>query len=144
MSTASAIDHAIATPTPVRLRLVAPLAPERVGRGAFTMMAIAVMALGLLAILFVNTMVAQGGFALVELKAEQSGLHERRQGLEASIALAAAPAALEASARALGMVQGKAPAFLRVTDGRVLGKAAPARGRKAAADKATVARPDPA
>lgn len=118
------------------------------------MMAIAVLALGLLAILFVNTMVAQGGFALVELKAEQSRLQERRQALEASIALAAAPASLEASARALGMVQGKAPAFLDVADGRVLGKAIPARGRKAAAGRTTAgrataedapaARPDPA
>lgn len=118
------------------------------------MMAIAVLALGLLAILFVNTMVAQGGFALVELKAEQSRLQERRQALEASIALAAAPASLEASARALGMVQGKTPAFLDVADGRVLGKAIPARGRKAAAGRTTAgrataedapaARPDPA
>lgn len=113
------------------------------------MMAIAVMATGLLAILFVNTLVAQGGFALVELKAEQSKLQERRQALEASIALAAAPAALEASARALGMVQGKAPAFLDVSNGKVLGKASPARGPKAAATEdrlgnAPSSRPDPA
>lgn len=96
------------------------------------MMTVGVLALGLLAILVVNTMVAQGGFSLVELRAEQSTLNERRQALEASIALAAAPASLEAKARELGMVRMKSPAFLRVSDGEVIGKATPAKARRSA------------
>lgn len=128
--TPSALDLPSPVPARVRLRLVAPLAPERVGRGAFTMLAVGVLALGLLAILVVNTTVAQGGFALVELRTEQAKLAEQRQALEASIALAAAPASLEASAIALGMVRMKSPAFLRVSDGKVLGKAAVIKPRR--------------
>jgi hypothetical protein len=99
------------------------------------LIAVGVLALGLLAILFVNTMVAQGGFAVVELRAEQARLAERQQVLQASIAGAAAPAALEGRALALGMVRMKSRAFLRVSDGKVLGNAAVAKGRPADADR---------
>jgi hypothetical protein len=128
MSTAAALIPGDSERVGVRLRLVAPLAPDRVGRGAFTLLALAILAFGLLAILVVNTTVAQGGFALSELRAEQAQLAERRQSLEAAIAMAASPATLESSALALGMVRMKSPAFLRVSDGKVIGKATPALG----------------
>lgn len=153
MSTAvvADFDRGGSEPGPVRLRLVAPLAPDRVGRGAFTMMTVGVLAVGLLAILVVNTMVAQGGFSLVELRAEQSALSERRQALEESIAVAAAPASLEAKARELGMVRMKSPAFLRASDGKVIGKTTQAKARKSAGSRAgsdssrtSSTQPDPA
>ncbi|MFM7147543.1 MAG: hypothetical protein ACKOW5_14565 [Actinomycetales bacterium] len=135
MSAATALDQVPSQRQGSPLRLVAPLAPDRVGRGAFTLIAVGVLALGLLAILFVNTMVAQGGFAVVELRTEQARLAERQQVLQASIAGAAAPAALEGRALALGMVRMKSRAFLRVSDGKVLGKATVAKGRPADADR---------
>lgn len=114
------------------LRLVAPLAPDRVSRGVFAVIVVFVLALGLLSILLVNTMVAQGAFAVSGLKAEQTQLDERAQLLHEAISAAAAPAALRAAARRLGMVQGKDPAFIRVTDGRVLGKPSVTKGKRAA------------
>lgn len=129
MSTASALEarpsHLTGSP---RLRLVAPLAPDRVSRGVFAVIVVFVLALGLLAILLVNTMVAQGAFTVSALRAEQSQLDERAQALHEAISAAAAPASLRAQARRLGMVQGTDPAFIRVTDARVLGTPSVAKG----------------
>lgn len=120
-----------------RLRLVAPLASDRIGRGAFAVIVVMVGAVGLTAILLVNTMVAQGAFSLTALKAEQAQLAERESTLHASIAALEAPAALESMARQLGMVPAKSPAFLRVSDGRVLGTPKPARPLRGSRDSSS-------
>jgi len=111
---------------------VAPLAPDRVSRGVFAVFVVIVLALGLLSILVVNTMVAQGAFTVSALRAEQAHLDEQSQSLHEAISAAAAPAALRSQARRLGMVQGRNPAFIRVTDATVLGTPSVAKGGRSA------------
>lgn len=112
-----------------QLRLVAPLAPDRVGRGAFIFMVLGVVAAGLMIILIINTTVAQGSFELGTLKAERASLTERESTLNAQLAALSTPDSLRSMARQLGMVPSRNPAFLRVSDGEVLGKPTRAKGR---------------
>jgi hypothetical protein len=83
---------------------------------------------GLLALLLVNTAMANGSFRLHDLQAASDQLTDRQEALRQDIAVQAAPERLAARARALGMVPSGSAAFLRLSDGRVLGvaKAAPA------------------
>lgn len=116
-----------------QLRLVAPLAPDRVGRGAFILMVLGVVAAGLFIILIINTTVAQGSFELSTLKTERAALAERESTLNAQLAALSTPDSLRSMARQLGMVPSRNPAFLRVSDGVVLGKPTRAKARGSAA-----------
>ena len=66
-------------------------------------------------------------------KVRSAVLTDREQALEQEVALEASPRRLAARAEALGMVRSENPAFIRLSDGRVLGK-----------PKAGVAPPPPA
>lgn len=116
-----------------QLRLVAPLAPDRVGRGAFVFIVLGVVAAGLMVVLIINTTVAQGSFELTTLKTERAALAERESTLNAQLAALSTPESLRSMARELGMVPSRNPAFLRVSDGVVLGKPMRAKGRGSAA-----------
>jgi hypothetical protein len=87
-----------------------------------------VLSLGLGALLLLNTLLAQGSFALHSLEAQVSELADREQALRQKVAELAAPGRLERRARALGMVPSANPAFLRARDGKVLGVPMPATG----------------
>lgn len=113
--------HARAHARP-HLRLVAPLRPERASRGVFALFVGGLLALGLLGMLLINTSLAQGAFVVSELRAQQAELLEQEAGLSQAVAAMAAPKALEAQARALGMVPSESPAFLSLADGTVLGR----------------------
>jgi cell division protein FtsB len=118
-----------------QLRLVAPLAPERVGRGAFILIVLGVVAAGLMIVLIVNTAVAQGSFELTTLKTERASLAERESTLNAQLAALSTPDSLRSKARELGMVPSRNPAFLRVSDGVVLGQPTRAKGRGSTASE---------
>jgi hypothetical protein len=51
-----------------------------------------------------------------------AALADRQQALEQEIAAAAAPQRLAARAAALGMVRSENPVFIRISDGRILGR----------------------
>ncbi len=110
------------------LKVVAPLRPERASRGVFAMVITGGLGLGLIAMLLINTTVAQGAFTLSELKTQQRELNQTLATLTEQVEAAGAPAVLEQSARALGMVPSETPVFIEVPDGRVLGKPKPAPG----------------
>jgi type IV secretory pathway VirB10-like protein len=107
--------------------VVAAPAPDR-ARTAFVALCLVLLGGGLLALLLVNTAMANGSFRLHDLQAASDQLTDRQQALRQDIAVQAAPERLAARARALGMVPSGSAAFLRLSDGRVLGvaKAAPA------------------
>lgn len=112
------------------------LVPQRrpsVSRIPFAAVLVVVLGGGLLGLLLLNTLVAQNSFALHRLAAESVELQQREQLLAGQVQAMQAPGSLAARATKLGMVPGGPPAFLRVSDGRVLGKA-----------RAGVARPTPA
>jgi hypothetical protein len=102
------------------LRLVPT--PRRVPpRAPFAIMVVAVLIAGLLGLLALNTMLAQGSFQLHALQTRSTALAEREQLLQQQVDAAQAPTALALAATALGMVPGGPPLFLRSTDGAVLG-----------------------
>lgn len=110
------------------LRIVSPLRPERASRGMFALIVGGVLVVGMVAILVINTTLAQGAFTISELQARQADLAQQAQALSEGVAAAAAPKALEKQARSLGMVPSENPVFLQVPSGKVLGKPKPAGG----------------
>jgi hypothetical protein len=114
-ATRGARGHRTARP---QLRIVSPLRQER--------------ASGMIVILVINTALAQGAFTVSELQNQQASLAQEEQLLSQAVAAAAAPDALEKSARAMGMVPSQTPVFLKVPSGKVLGKATAAPGGTAA------------
>lgn len=110
------------------LRVVLPLRPARASRGVFALFVTALLALGLLAMLVINTSLAQGAFALSELKSQLSSLNDQEAMLREQVAGYGAPERLEARARDLGMVPAEAAAFLDARDGSVVGNTRPTGG----------------
>ena len=97
-----------------RLRLVAPLRPERASRGLFAVVVTIVLALGLIVMLLINTSVAQTAFVVSELQSKQRKLARTEASLTQAIAAVAAPPVLESRARSLGMVPATRPVFLKI------------------------------
>jgi Tfp pilus assembly protein PilX len=95
-------------------------------RGAFILVVTALLVLGLVGMLLINTLLAQGAFQITALRSAQSALLEQEQRLSQSIAEQAAPARLTARARELGMVPVRTAVFLQLPDGTVLGRPVPA------------------
>ncbi|MBB4922849.1 septum formation initiator family protein [Kitasatospora kifunensis] len=96
------------------------------GRMPFAVLMVLLLALGLLGLLMLNTALNEGSFELTKLQKQTNTLTDQQQRLQQQIDHAAAPDALEKSARQLGMVAGGDPAFLQ-DDGKVLGSPAPAK-----------------
>ncbi|MEZ5115587.1 MAG: hypothetical protein R2737_04885 [Candidatus Nanopelagicales bacterium] len=114
-----------------RLSLVAPLSvapPVRAGRGAFVVLVCLILAVGLIGLLVINTSLAQGAFVVGELRQQQAALGEQEQKLAQAVEADAAPLRLQRAAKALGMVPSVTPVFLRLEDGKVLGRPEAAAG----------------
>jgi hypothetical protein len=105
-----------------QLKIVAPLRADRASRGAFAIIVTAILALGLLGMLVINTSLAQGAFVVTELQRDLQIATEQEQALAEEIAALGGPVALEQAARSLGMVPNGSPAFVDVDGGRILGK----------------------
>ena len=107
------------------LRLVPPL---RTGapRAPFVLLLGALLAGGLAALLWLHTALAEDSFRLQDLTTRSSALEAREQALELEVARAASPRVLARRAEAMGMVRSVNPAFIRLSDGQVLGKPRPA------------------
>jgi hypothetical protein len=88
----------------------------------FALVVTGALGLGLVGMLLINTTVAQGAYTLSELKGQQRELNQALATLTEQVEAAGAPAVLESSARALGMVPSETPVFIEVPDGRILGK----------------------
>jgi hypothetical protein len=118
--------RAPARPPRPSLRVVQAPAAER-GRTGVIVLALLLLGVGLLTLLLINTALAQGSFRLHDLQATSDRLADREQALRESIDAAAAPERLAERARALGMVPSQSTAFVRLSDGKVLGVAEPAK-----------------
>ncbi|MDH4159141.1 MAG: cell division protein FtsL [Actinomycetota bacterium] len=84
------------------------------------------LVVGLGGLLVLNTVLAEGAFRVHDLEAKVAVLADQEQALQQQVAGLAAPARLMQRARALGMVPMSGPAFLRTSDGKILGRPAPA------------------
>ena len=104
-----------------RLSLVPPMRPGA-PRAPFVVLLGTLLTGGLAGLLFLHTALAEDSFRLQDLKNRSAVLTDREQTLEQQVALEASPRRLSARAEALGMVRSENPAFIRLADGKVLGK----------------------
>ena len=131
----TAVPSAVPSGAPARSRrrpplaLVPPARPAARGplrRSPFVVVVVALLAAGLLGLLVLNTALAQDAFRLHTLKQESRVLEDREQALRREVEALQAPSVLAERAVELGMVQAGPPAFLRLSDGAVLGSTTPA------------------
>jgi len=112
------------TGTP-RLRVVKGV-PLRRGDAAFGIICVTLLAAGLIGLLLLNTSMAQGSFTLHDLRTTSDQLADTQGILTQSLDASKAPANLASRASAMGMVPAASAAFLRLSDGKVIGVAKPA------------------
>jgi hypothetical protein len=114
------------TKTTPRLRVVTGAPPKR-GGPAFGIVCATLLAAGLLGLLLLNTVLAQGSFTLHDLRATSDQLSDAQDALNQSLAASKSPVNIASKAVSMGMVPAQSPAFLRLSDGRVIGVAKPAK-----------------
>lgn len=108
-----------------RLRVLAP-PPATRRRLPFAAACVALLALSLLGLLLLNIALTRGAYDVQGLQREATLLGEHEQALAEQLAARAAPGPLSESAAELGMVPSTSPAFVRLSDGAVLGVPQPA------------------
>ncbi|MFN2539408.1 MAG: hypothetical protein ABR549_14835 [Mycobacteriales bacterium] len=106
------------------LRLVPPRRSSA-AKTPFVVVLVALLAGGLLGLLLLNTMVAKQSFSLHDLSARDKVLTQQESDLSRQVQDLEAPASLAGRAAALHMVPSGTPAFLRLSDGKVLGRPQP-------------------
>ncbi len=115
--------------TVLRRRPALAVVPERrvvLGRAPFVGGVVVMLVAGLLGLLALNTALAKDAFRLHTLTVDGRALEDREQTLAQEVERLRAPQSLAEKAAALGMVQAGPPAFLRLSDGVVLGSPTPA------------------
>ncbi len=100
---------------------VVPTPTARASSGAFALFVGAVLAVGLLGLLGLNTLLAQGAFATTDLARKQAALDTAAEALQQQVAVLESPEVLAVSAHRLGMVGTKNPVFLDPVTGKILG-----------------------
>lgn len=103
------------------LRVVTP--EERAGSAWFPVLCIALLLVGLGAVLGLNTAMAQDSFEVTALEARTAELSDTEAALEQSINDHSSPQNLAIEARALGMLPNSTAAFIDIEKGRILGVA---------------------
>jgi hypothetical protein len=124
---ARALNRPTTTP---RLRVVTG-APQRRGGATFGIICATLLAAGLIGLLLLNTSLAQGSFILHDLRADSDQLSDTQDALSQSLAATKSPASLATRAASMGLVPGQSSAFLRLSDGKVIGVATPASAGRA-------------
>ena len=115
----------LAAPEPKRtnpLRLVPPRRSSA-SKAPFVVVLVGLLVGGLLGLLALNTLVAQQSFAIHDLALKDKQLAQQEQDLARQVQGLQTPASLAARATALKMVPSGPPAFLQLSDGKVLGTA---------------------
>jgi hypothetical protein len=116
------------TPTPRQLKVVAP--PEVQGNGVFLALCVALLLGGFVAVLMLNTAMAKGSYTMRDLQRQSDTLTDQQDSMRQTIDAVSGPGPLAQRARKLGMVPAETAAFLRLSDGKVLGVAKKAKANK--------------
>lgn len=106
---------------PRQLKVVAP--PEIRGNGMFLALCVLLLLGGFVGVLMLNTAMAKGSYTLRGLQHRSDELTDTQDSLRHSLDAVRGPGPLAQRARELGMVPAATPAFLRLSDGAVLGVA---------------------
>ena len=112
-----------ASPQPLR---VVPAAVGQPGNGVFAALCMLLLVGGLVALLMLNTAMAEGSFTLNRLQNTSGELADTQDALTQAIDAQRSPGNLASRATKMGMVPADSAAFLRLSDGKVLGVAAAA------------------
>jgi hypothetical protein len=110
-----------------RARLtVVPRRPQRTPRMPFMVLVATVLLGGVVGLLLFNTHMQTGSFRATALEQQVDALHAKEQSLRMELDQLREPQRVATRAQELGMVPITNPAFLRLSDGKVLGDAVPA------------------
>jgi hypothetical protein len=109
-----------------RLRVV-PATISSTGNGVFALVCMVLLAAGLVALLMMNTALASGIYQLKGLQAQSGTLTDTQEQLTQVVDGLRSPRTLADKAQALGMVPAKSMAFVRLSDGTIIGVAQPAK-----------------
>jgi len=105
-----------------RPRLFLVRRPSRqAARTPFVVLLLVIGGVGLVGLLLINTRLQQGALAVTSIDRENQSLRERAEALAQEVDALSAPQRLSSRARELGMVPNPGPAFIRLSDGAVLG-----------------------
>ncbi|WP_052593479.1 hypothetical protein [Luteipulveratus mongoliensis] len=115
---------------PTRLRVISGDDVRRSNTG-FGVLCALLMTVGLLAVLLLNTARAEQSFALGSLQQTSDRLSDNEEQLRTDLAGVQAPQQLALKAQELGMVPATEVAYVRTSDGKVLGVAKKAAGASA-------------
>jgi hypothetical protein len=121
-STRPAPGRAPGRPSRPTLRVVRVPLPDR-SRAVFAVSCLLLLVGGMVALLLINTALAQGSFRLHDLQGATQQLGDTEQALRQDVDRQGAPERLARRAKALGMVPAGPSAFIRLSDGRVIGVA---------------------
>ncbi|MDX6327506.1 MAG: hypothetical protein QOK15_3860 [Nocardioidaceae bacterium] len=108
-----------------RLTLVAPRRTQA-PRVPFMILVGAVLLGGVVGLLLFNTSMQQASFRATALQTRADELHAQEQSLQMELDKLRDPQRVAIQAKALGMVPMVNPAFLRLSDGKILGDPLPA------------------
>jgi hypothetical protein len=103
-----------------RLSLV-PVRRTRPPRAPFAVLVFAILGAGVVGLLLFNTHMQQASFHATRLQQQADDLTARQQALDMELERLRAPQRLAEAARSIGMVAPGVPAFVRLTDGTVIG-----------------------
>lgn len=95
-------------------------------RPSFVSLCVTLMVACLTALLGINIVLTRGAYAEQQLSVKQTALMEQEQALAERVARESAPEVLAQRARDLGMIPNSSPAFIRMSDGAILGVPTPA------------------
>jgi hypothetical protein len=107
------------------LRLVRPVR-SRARKAPFVVVVLTVLGSGLVGLILMSTVLQAQSFEAARLDRQATALETRQQAIAREVERLQSPANVADRAIAIGMVPPANPAFLRLSDGRVLGKPVPA------------------
>jgi cell division protein FtsB len=107
------------------LRLVRPVR-SRARKAPFVVVVLTVLGSGLVGLILMSTVLQAQSFEAARLDREATALETRQQAIAREVERLQSPANVASRAIAIGMVPNANPAFLRLSDGKILGKPAPA------------------
>ena len=103
------------------LRLVAPVA-NRARRTPFVVVLLAMIGAGLVGLIVLSTYMQSQAFTLDRLQAQARDLQTQQDALEREVSDLESPRNVGLRAVGYGMVPSQTPVYLRLSDGRVIGR----------------------
>jgi len=103
------------------LRLVRPVR-SRARRAPFVVVVLTVLGVGLVGLIVLSTVLQAQSFEAAKLDRQAAALETQQQAIAREVDRLQSPANVAGRAIAIGMVPNANPAFLRLEDGKILGK----------------------